>query len=180
MSWTPFERSVFLTIGKIQQKISRVNEIEPRSISDRSEVVHHPAGTAAVDRTTLGQDNHLIKHQVQPARWLVDRGDHGPPTSCQTTKRRHDPLSHGGVEPGGRLVQQQQARVDEHLLPNAHSLALATGDATEERPAHHIVAAPHEPELRNHELDLLDLFLSCQLPRQPWQIQDMKRWCQNT
>uniref|UniRef100_A0A5K1CXS4 Uncharacterized protein n=1 Tax=Nymphaea colorata TaxID=210225 RepID=A0A5K1CXS4_9MAGN len=77
-----------------------------------------------VDRAALRQEDHLVEHVVEPTGWLVDGGDDGSAYPGQPLDRGQDALSRGRVEAGRGLVQQQEARVDQHLLADAHPLLL--------------------------------------------------------
>lgn len=82
-----------LTISKVKEEISGVDEVESGHIPNGFKIVHGPTRLATIDGVPIRQHHHLIKHPVQPARRLMDRGQHGPTGPGESPENRHDHLS---------------------------------------------------------------------------------------
>lgn len=87
-------------------------------------------------------------------------GDDCPPATRHPAQRGDDPLRCGGVEAGGGLIEQQQARVHQHFLTYTDPLPLPARHPAQQWPPDHAIPAPREAELGRHHLRLL-----CLLPQ---------------
>jgi len=125
----------------------------------------------AINRVPVRQNHHLIKHPIQPAGRLVDGGDDGPTRPGEPAEHRHNKLCRGGVQTRSWLVDEQQTRVDQHLLPDTDPFPFSTRNAPEQSHASsdRAITTPCEAELRDHHLGVLLLLFSAQTLGQPQQ-----------
>lgn len=147
------------TVGKIKQKISRVDEIEPGHITNGFEIPHDPSRMPAINGAPVRQHDHLVKHPIQAAGRLMNGGDHRTAAPGEPSQRGDDTLSGGGVEPGSGLVEQQQTRVDKHLLADTDPFPLATRNTPKEGPAYNTITTSYESKVNDDHLSLVNFLL---------------------
>lgn len=149
-----------LTVSKVEQEVCRIHG-DLRRVADAVEVVQSVGSLAEVDRVAVGQEHDLVEHVEEAAGGLVDgHGDGAAACLRELPQEGDDPAGDRGVEAGGRLVEQEQAGIDEHLLSDADALALAAGDAAHQGAADDVVAAHGEAELVEDGLGLRGLLLA--------------------
>lgn len=131
--------------GEVEEELGGVHG-DAGGEAEGGEVAHAAAGAAVVDGVALGDEQQLVEHVEHPAGGLVDGGDHRPSGRRPGEAAEHDEelRRRRGVEARGGLVEEQQRRVDEDLVPDARPLPLAARHAAHERAADLGVPAPAE------------------------------------
>ena len=87
----------------------------------------------------------LVYIAFSDAIWMYDVWCDESSHVRQLLKHLHDAQGGGGVQPRGRLVQQQNGGVDQNLVPDTHTLPLAPRNAAQELASDDGVATPVQP-----------------------------------
>lgn len=89
-----------------------------------------------------------MEHVEEPAGGLVNGHHHRAAAAAgELAEGGDDSLCGGGVQTRGGLVEEDEARIYQHLLPYAHPLPLPAGDSSQERPSDDAAPAGGETQL---------------------------------
>lgn len=103
--------------------VVRLGALEPKGREERYDV----SALALEHALALAHDVHVVEHVEQLGGGRVHTADDGPPAARQHLEQL-DALRGGQVvQPGGRLVQEDDGRVVDELLGDGQPLALAAG-----------------------------------------------------
>ena len=97
-----------------------------RSEERRRTIVHGMA---------IGEQQELVQLLVEARGGLMDGGDNRAAARCQLTQRGDQVHGRGGVQARGGLIQEDDGGVDQQLVADRDSLALAPADAPPEEAA---------------------------------------------
>lgn len=76
------------------------------------------------------EDDKPVKKHLDPERWLVNRHEHNAPSSGDVLHLLHHAVRAGGVETGGRLVEEEEGRFVDDVYADRHPPAFPTGDSS--------------------------------------------------
>jgi hypothetical protein len=117
------------------------------------------AGAARVEHVPVRHEHHAVQGVKHVRRGLVERGDDDSPARGDGAQRAQQAERREGVQSGGRLVEDEDARVGDELHADGHAAPLAAGDAAHAaRAADGSVCDVAEAQLRERGVDArLDL-----------------------
>lgn len=131
-----------------------------------AEVAHALGGAVMVDDVAVEHEQDHVELQEDLRRGLVDRSHHRPARVGQPVQEPDQVEGSGGVESGGRLVQEDQRGVDQQLHADRGALLLAARESADEAVADVGLGALLEAQRVDHALDQ-GVLLGVRLEGQP-------------